>query len=371
MFWAVNRSVTSMCAALALGAAGTAWGAPTPVITTIYGQQYVTVGAPGNRNMLPVERYFNFNPTPVTEQVGRVDYEFRIARTEVTIEQWLPFINTAWRVFQETGGDVGGPQWLGSSNISDHGSVSNPHYVNVAPNPSAVEDFPIRASWRAAAIYCNWLEAGQPTGPTVDLNLLRRGVYDTATFTRNPDGSYNDQVAHDPGAHFWIPTIHEWTKAGYYDPDRYAPGNPGPWNNGTPGAEPPITGDTSGYWMYPDGSMTGPGFGNFSGVQQPVGSFPSVQSPWGALDMVGGVSEWTETVDTFLVGAPQANRDRIYKPGGDGVQDDAFGYANPRTTPIGIRIVASVPSAPTLLVVLGLGWVIGERRRTHIEVIVR
>ncbi len=123
MFWAVSRKVSSGCAAFALGAAGAAWGAPTPVITTIYGQQYVTVGAPGNRNMLPVERYFNFNPTPVTEQVGRVDYEFRIARTEVTIEQWLPFINTAWRVFQETGGDVGGPQWLGSSNISDHGSV--------------------------------------------------------------------------------------------------------------------------------------------------------------------------------------------------------------------------------------------------------
>lgn len=364
MFWAVNRSVTSRCVALALGTAGAAWGAPTPVITTIYGQQYVTVGAPGNRNMLPVERYFNFNPTPVTEQVGRVDYAYRIARTEVTIGQWLPFINTAWRVFQETGGQISGPQWTGSSHISDHGGVGNPNFVITTPG-AEIPNLPIRVSWRAAAIYTNWLEAGQPTGPNVDLNLLRRGVYDTATFTRNPDGSFNDQASHDPGAKFWLPTIDEWTKAAYFDPDRYAPGNPGPWNNGTPGTEPPITGETSGYWLMPDGSQTGPGFGNFSSPSQAVGSYPTVQSPWGALDMVGGVREWTETVDTFLVGAPQANRDRIFKLGEDSALNDQFGYANTTTTLVGVRVASLVP-VPATAFVVGLGGAFfgGRGRRT-------
>jgi hypothetical protein len=114
--------------------------------------------------------------------------------------------------------------------------------------------------------------------------------------------------------------------------------------------------------MYPDGSMFGPGFGNFAGVMQPVGSYPSVQSPWGVFDMVGGVPEWTETV-MQTTPLPFANRDRIYKPGEDGVQDDMFAFANTTTTIVGIRIAAAIPSAPAALV-LGLGGtLVGGRRR--------
>ena len=55
----------------------------------------VTVGDPGNQ-ALPI---INFNPTfptaeNATEFVGAVSYEYEIGRVEITVNQWVAFLNT-------------------------------------------------------------------------------------------------------------------------------------------------------------------------------------------------------------------------------------------------------------------------------------
>lgn len=363
----MGAAVVALCApALAGGALPTNYG----------GHTFLTIGAPGNRDMLPVERYFNSNPTPVTEQVGGVNYTYRISKLEVTPAQWLPFIRTAWPLWQEFGvqGSLDALQWTGQ-HIFNHSAGEIPDYrINSGPGNENAANRSQIASWRAAALYCNWLMAGMPTGPNVDLNQLRTGAYDISTFTRNPDGSFNDQMEHSPGATYWIATLDEWTKAAYFDPNRYAPGNPGPYNGGVPGAPPPITGDTSGYWLYPHTSQEWPGFGGPpgeglyfagpAGTWMPVGSYPSVQTPWGMLDAMGDRPEWTETVrpTTSLL---FANRDRFVLSGSSTLENDYFLAFNGSSGTGAIRIASLVPAPSCAVGLLILGLVGGSRRRAH------
>lgn len=352
-------------------AGGTPGGAPVGALPTTYGgHTFLTVGAPGNRSMLPVERYFNLNPTPVTEQVGRVDYAFRISKLEVTPAQWLPFIQTAWPLWQEFGafqGSLDAPQWTGQ-HIFNHSAGAVPDYrINSGPGNENAANRSQTASWRAAALYCNWLVAGRPTGPNVDLNQLRTGAYDIGTFTRNPDGSFNDQMEHTPGATYWIATLDEWTKAAYFDPNRYAPGNPGPYNGGVPGAPAPITGETAGYWLYPYTSQEDPGFGGppgkglyGNGSQVAVGSYPDVQSPWGMLDAMGGAAEWSETVRPSI--SPHLNRYRFVR-GGTFFTNDDFHASDGTFSSGAIRIASLVPTPSGAVLGLLSGFIVGGRGR--------
>lgn len=139
--------------------------------------------------------------------------------------------------------------------------------------------------WRYAARYCNWLTNGKG----LEQAAFENGAYDTSTFTDNPDGSFNDQLTHNPDALFWIPTLDEWTKAMHWDPTK---------NNGE-----------GGYWRYPTSSDTAPipgapGTGETNGgtgVFYDVGAYAGVMSPWGLLDGSGGVAEWLEYADLRLL----------------------------------------------------------------------
>ena len=96
-------------------------------------------------------------------------------------------------------------------------------------------------------------------------------------------------MVREPGARFFLLNQDEWTKAVYYDPDRFGEGQ-------------------GGYWRYPDGSDTplipgAPGVGQTSGgwdyvaagaTHPDVGAY-GVETPWGLLDASGGVREWLET----------------------------------------------------------------------------
>lgn len=357
--------VVALCApALAGGALPTNYG----------GHTFLTIGAPGNRDMLPVERRFNSNPTPVTEQVGGVNYTYRISKLEVTPAQWLPFVRTAyplWQEFGEGNGSLDALQWTGQ-HIFNHSAGEIPDYrINSGPGNENAPNRSQTASWRAAALYCNWLMAGMPTGPNVDLNQLRIGAYDISTFTRNPDGSFNDQMEHSPGATYWIATLDEWTKAAYFYPNRYAPGNPGPYNGGVPGAPPPITNETAGYWLYPHMSQEWPGLGGPPGEalhggsnsSVAVGSYPDVLTPWGMLDAMGN-REWTETVRPST--DPSANRRRFTRGGGftNLFENDHFPVTDGNFSLGSIRIASAVPvPSGALSIVVGLAWVGGRRRR--------
>lgn len=176
-------------------------------------------------------------------------------------------------------------------------------------------------------------------------------MYDTSTFTQNPDGSWNHQATHSADALFWLPTRDQWTKTGYWDPDL---------NDGE-----------GGYYLFPNGSseqsIPGVERNAWSGdYPMDVGSFPNVMSPWGILGMEGG-AEWTESVVSmnphirYLIGSNSGDaaygeliaRDMLGRSG------DSFVFA-----PVGgIRLVSVVPAPSTSAVfVFGIGAYLRRKR---------
>src|SRR5690606_36322403 len=138
--------------------------------------------------------------------------------------------------------------------------------------------------WRYIARYCNWLHNGMPTGPDAEQWAFETGAYDTSTFTRNPDGSFNDQRERSPGARFFIPSWDEWVKAVYWDPERNE--GEGGWRMYPYGDTVPVPGDPD------EGGQTNASLNDVGTFD--VGSYPDWTTPWGLLDASGGATEWLE-----------------------------------------------------------------------------
>lgn len=305
-----------------------------------YGFNWATIGDAGNRATRLDEMYDPFG-IATNPHVGAVDYEFRMATTEVTVGQYFEFAQVYHPFYtQNTGNVLGLSDFTGGDIRLAWGEIS----IRQGRSPNQ----PIDMGWEYAARYVNWLHNGKVNAEWA----FETGVYDTSTFTQNPDGTYNHQAAHNPDAKFWLPTRDEWTKAGFWDPEK---------NNGE-----------GGYWMFPNGSDTrslseiekNAGFGDEFPMD--VGSFSDVMSPWGILDMAGGVQEWSESetggrpFERYLFGS------------GDGYTspDDPFTQENIGDTSSsvvffpdgGIRLVSVIPS-PGPMVVFGVSIIFISRRR--------
>ncbi|MBL0921930.1 MAG: hypothetical protein IBJ10_07355, partial [Phycisphaerales bacterium] len=159
--------------------------------------------------------------------------------------------------------------------------------------------------------------------------------------------------------------------AAYYDPQRYADGAPPPYGGAIPDQQ-----GTGGYWLYPHMSQNepiigNPGVGEVGGYEPgspwplDVGSYTDVQSPWGTLDMMGSVNEWT--------GTPSLNPSGIHggvhfiRGSSNGIfgdvndyffAGDSFGIA------VGVRLAAAIP-APSAVVtsLVTVALLSGRRRR--------
>ncbi|NUQ68214.1 MAG: SUMF1/EgtB/PvdO family nonheme iron enzyme [Phycisphaerales bacterium] len=278
---------------------------------------------------------------------GSVPYTYRISRLEVTTAQWMEFMNT----FSTQG-----------INMSSHRPISwgaqqsgNRYELRNMPSAAMI---PLRGiNWRSCAQYCNWLTNGKSSNPA----SLLTGAYDVSTFGDDPGGWFTDQLAHSPGALFWIPTLDEWLKAVHYDPHRFGPGQGGWWEYCNSSDVPPVSGPpgvgetTAGY--------RAPGFAELS---VPLGAYPDVRTPWGLLDASGGAAEWMETVmgpaphfsrlldGTWAGSDSQSSMDRAGST--DGAGPNFRGYA-------GLRIV-SIP-APSLWMLVLIPVVAQRRRKTR------
>jgi hypothetical protein len=310
-----------------------------------YDFQWSTIGAPGNRAVNQEEGprlYPPYQPSPII--TGDVGYEYRMTTTEVRVTQWLDFLNAYWPHAANAADPRLRGRWIG---VTDPTPGHNPGYF-IQP---AAANYPADVTWQNAARYVNWLNNGKGTSAAAFTN----GAYDTSTFTQNPDGSWNDQPTHNPGAQFWIPTLSEWTKGMYYDPNKNGPGQGGYYRYETSSDEPPIPG-----WPW-EGGQTSAGLELFSGPYLDVGSYPWVTSPWGLLDGSGSAEEWTEykTADALSRVAKGSYQFQSLPEVFDAV--DHLGGTDPHWFSFGFR-VASVPT-PSVYWSLFATILIGGTRR--------
>jgi len=260
-----------------------------------FGFDFVTVGAPGNRSWNESERFFpnGWTPNHIDDR-GRVDYEYRILRTEVVQTQYVDFVRAFqpfWRSLEDRPGAIESGSPVDSSFTSRGINLLGGFDVD-----SRYDNAAVTISWRNAARYANWLHNGAPTDEAaLTWDTFHTGAY---TFT---DESFSTAIRGNPitrneDARFWLPSLDELLKAAYYDPDRYGEGEEGYWPYPNSSSDEPIIGP-------PGEGDVGPtdldGDGVVAGWERLAsGLRPGTVSPWGLLDVLGTEQEWVESPDS-------------------------------------------------------------------------
>jgi hypothetical protein len=275
--------------------------------------------------------------------VGGVDDRYRIGQLEVTVKQWVKFLNTvdpdgnADGLYKTTEGSAGWPKY-GSINRSSN-APSGQHYSVSYPDWN---DKPYNfADFVQSARFANSLQNGR----LLSKERSSKSGFDYVTYKvrlarDSRTGMYDlDQRKATRTRHsgFVIPSQNEWIKAAYYDPsgggtDSYwkYPTNAGVFGDGTATAPSvatlnPDTGDVTNAGTQPlsnyhpqggdaptwcpaavqpqsDCSSVNP-FGidpttyadGYQGNVSTVGQTRTT-SPWGTLDQGGNAVEWTDTI---------------------------------------------------------------------------
>lgn len=232
---------------------------------------WVRIGNPGNARD-PVYR------------VGRVDYEFEMARHQVTNAEWCEFMNAVgveksislglYNPDMSTG-VCGGIDLVTSPNASD-------------PEPGActnqtIKQFRSKTGWSARPVvyvgyrdamrYCNWLQTGD----------TEKGAYDVSR-------PYGRRL---PGARYFIPSDDEWCKAAYHDPTRLGVRKFWDYPSRTCDLPPNAAGQPHACNYLRDGvhlGLKGPYF------LAEVADYPNSDSYYGCRQMGGNAWEWIEPV---------------------------------------------------------------------------
>ena len=246
---------------------------------------WVTVGNPGNA------------ADPLNEGVipgiGSVANTYRIAKHEVTNDQYAEFLNAV--AATDTNGlynpNIGADPRGGITQSGSSGSFTYTVKTNMGNKPVNI------VSFFDAMRFVNWLHNGQPTGAQ-DASTTETGVYTIGT-------GVSEIRAVD--AQFFIPTENEWYKAAYHQPSGQG-------------------GDTDDYWLYPTasnsvptvatanatGDISNPGanvvnyasgadWNGQNGNVTTVGSAGLLsESFYGTSDQGGNVKEWNETEELCI-----------------------------------------------------------------------
>ncbi|MFN8217347.1 MAG: hypothetical protein U0R71_12215 [Solirubrobacterales bacterium] len=336
-------------AALLLAALAPAAGAaPKPAVLSL---RTATVGAPGNPAVAIVPFsdaiYRSCAEAPVTkagcQSVGAVSYRYGIGQLEVTVAQWVAFLNTA----DPTGSDrhglysetESGTAWPRFGQIDFRAkAAAGRHYSVAAPawadKPYGFANF-LRAARFANSLYNGAVLSRRASGA----GGFRYVTYRVRLSPHTENGMYDMKTRKMTREHkrgFVIPSQDEWIKAAYYDPNgggtysywKY-PTNPGVFGDGSATAPAaaaldPASGNvtnaaTQPLAIYhapetaapswcpaersPEACATVNPFGldaetyakGYQGSLGTVGQ-AGTPSPWGTLDQGGNAVEWTDTI---------------------------------------------------------------------------
>ena len=292
-----------------------------------------TIGNPGNEPDHP-------GLMPSVE-IGAVSYVYQITTYEVTVGQYVQFLNAkassdSYGLYDSYMSD---PLCIGGAIIDRNGESGSYTYSAV----SGKENQPVRyVNFYDGLRLANWLNNGQGDGDTED------GAYTLS------DGAW---VERNAGATWALVSKDEWHKAAYYDPD------------------------TETYWEYPNGKDTVemptdqttpremnigdlPFWGGnvfFTSTGQTTGC-----SAYGVYDLGGNIEDWTDSLVPPGEGHYRVSCGSSYKAD---PEDIARAGAVPRDPAIassaqGLRLVYLIPEPATIgLALFGLFSVWFYRRR--------
>ena len=290
--------------------------------------------------------------------VGGVSNRYAIGELEITVAQYVAFLNTANfgltnppRLFNPAYETATRWPRYGSINFDQHAprgtrySVAYPQWAN---KPYGF------ATFGRAARFVNSMQNGTLLGKTTSrANGRRITTYRVRLSARTETGMYDLGVTRPTGGSgrkaskgFVVPSQNEWMKAAYFDPkgggtDSYwkYPTNAGVFGDGTATAPKasvlsPGTGAVTNSSSQPLSTYTAPGLPSphwcpaqvstaacsvypfpgedptelnkfFQGSVSTVGQ-TRTRSPWGTLDQGGNVVEWTDTIAAAPAGQDKA-----------------------------------------------------------------
>jgi len=328
--------------------AAPALAAAAPAVVTL---KTAEVGAPGNPSVgvVPFEDaiYPNCEAAPATkkgcQQVGAVKYRYEIGELEVTVAQWVAFLNTVdprgvnrHRLYSANESGAAWPRF-GQLDFAA-GAPAGRHYRVAAPE-WANKPYGF-ANFLRAARFANSLANGRILKKTRSSEGGFRFVtYRVRLSRRTSRGMYDlrrRKATRSRKRGFVVPSQNEWIKAAYYDRNgggAYSywqyPTNPGAFGDEGAAAPAPTVLDAANgnvvnasgqplatfhgkevaapYWcpsafsaetcagvnpLGLDPQLYGEAFqGSLSSVGQAL-----TRSPWGTLDQGGNAVEWTDTI---------------------------------------------------------------------------
>jgi formylglycine-generating enzyme required for sulfatase activity len=273
-----------LCAVIAIAVGRSS----TPTLAQSVNYELVPVGNPGNAND--------------TTGYGRVAYEYRIGKYEVTIGQYCEFLNAV--AATDTYGLYSG--WLAYdqriAGIEQTGSPGAFSYSVLGPagvTPSGAASGPNRPitslNWLTVARFANWMANGQPFGAQ-DASTTENGAYTLSGSTAGVKpglNTINPNTQAPPS--FYIPLENEWYKAAYFSPALNS-GAGGYWSYATQSNSPPGNnlGGASNQANVKNGvySVTQSGSSAGQNYLSDVGAFSGSPSFYGTFDQSGNVYEY-------------------------------------------------------------------------------
>ncbi len=311
-----------------------------------YNFDFVTITHPGNPG-------YDRRPDQFHLGRGSVNYEYRIARSEISTSQWMEFGNALATRGQGWAALIAPSRW--GAVFFQPGGVDTLQF-QLNPFLSDAGQVPVGGiSFTQAAMYSNWLHNGK----RVDDASLSTGAYQIDALGSGSPFMTNFERL--PGARYWVPTLDEWMKAVYWDPDNPAEG--GWWefpdsSDSSPIAGPPGIGETNAGYLDTRDDWT-----DFR-----LNQYPDTQTPWGLLDATGGAGEMTSTLANFgpsVIGKGAPLGDEAF----DGAFFDRADVArevsiNSGSAAYGLRIASAVPSPMAVAPFVFASCFIGLRRRS-------
>jgi hypothetical protein len=292
--------------------------------TNQFSIDFVHIGNPGNAG----------NTTLSYSNVGRVDYAYNIGKFEISREV-LAKANSA-----------GG---LGIPLVDMSGFGGNTPFIPATGN-----------YWTEAARFVNWLNLSSGNSAAYKFTGSSFSLWNSGDIGFNPQNPYRNTQAK-----YFLPSLDEWYKAAYYDPNKSSTGGFWKFATGSDNAPTAVSGgDLQGTAVYNQ-----PYFSNPADVTNAGGL-----SAYGTMAQSGNAWEWIETAYDGVNDSALEDRFRLGGSwGSDGIgsellSSDSYNYYPSevpdvsRNVAIGFR-VASVPEPSSLSLLLAGGVVALARRR--------